>query len=306
MNGNVGIGTTVPLQLLHVKRSTDGAPVRFEDSNGYCEIDPTTTTWTCTSDLRLKKDITPLDSGAVLAGLEKLQGVNFRWLRQDEGSSLRQGFVAQDVEKIFPDLVRTDENGLKSVAYGGFTPYLVEAIKELNLRVGNLTNIEGSSQISTTREMDTTLIRDIENRLTTIEETLLAKDLTLSGSYMENEVKLGSGLVSAESKLTLDTSTDTVQILGSATVGGSLTVGLVTINDLEASINSMGEPLRLQNLSLANVEIMGGKVIIDTKGNLKVKGEITAEKVTTKELCVEDVCVTRDQLKKLLEKNGID
>ena len=85
-------------------------------------------------------------------------------------------------------------------------------------------------------------------------------------------------------------------------IGGSLTVGLLTINDLDASINSMGESLRLQSLSLANVEIMGGKVIIDTKGNLKVKGEITAEKVTTKELCVEDVCVTRDQLKKLLEK----
>ena len=213
-DGNVGIGTTSPLQLLHVKRATDGPPVRFEDSNGYCEIDPTTTTWTCTSDLRLKKDITPLDPETVLEGLSKLQGVNFRWLGQAESSNLRLGFVAQDVERVFPELVRTDENGLKSVAYGGFTPYLVEAIKELNLRVGNLTNIEGSSQISQTREMDTTLIRDIETRITTLEDqlALLATErMTIDTSYLNADANLGgntNGLISPlpTQPLTLDTS----------------------------------------------------------------------------------------------------
>lgn len=108
---------------------------------------------------------------------------------------------------------------------------------------------------------------------------------------------------------TLDRLTVTDQTnLGPTAVGGSLTVGLVTIDDLDASINSLGETLKLQSLGLSNIEFMGGKVVIDTAGNLKVEGEITAEKVTaeeveTKRLCIEDVCVTKEELKKLLERN---
>jgi len=40
------------------------------------------------------------------------------------------GFSAQEVEKLFPEIVMTDDNGYKSVDYGRLTPVLVEAIKE--------------------------------------------------------------------------------------------------------------------------------------------------------------------------------
>ena len=136
-NGKTGIGTNNPQQKLHVYRSDDRAPVRFEDSNGYCEIDPTSTSWTCTSDRTLKKDITNLSSANSLSKLSQLQAVNFKWLNQDN-SDLRYGFVAQDVETILPDFVRTDEKGIKSVNYGGFTPLMIDAIKELNLKVSDL------------------------------------------------------------------------------------------------------------------------------------------------------------------------
>jgi hypothetical protein len=135
--GNVGIGTTSPQRALHVYRSTDGAPVRFEDSNGYCEIDPTTTTWTCTSDLTMKKDISPLSGTDMLSRITALQGVNFRWKTQTD-DTLRYGFIAQDVEKIFPEFVSTDEKGLRSVAYGAFTPALVEAIKAQQAQINGL------------------------------------------------------------------------------------------------------------------------------------------------------------------------
>ncbi len=135
--GNVGIGTTSPQRALHVYRSTDGAPVRFEDSNGYCEIDPTTTTWTCTSDLTMKKDISPLSGTDMLSRITALQGVNFRWKTQTD-DTMRYGFIAQDVEKIFPEFVSTDEKGLRSVAYGAFTPALVEAIKAQQTQINGL------------------------------------------------------------------------------------------------------------------------------------------------------------------------
>jgi hypothetical protein len=136
--GNVGIGTTSPQRLLHVYRNSDGPPVRFEDSNGYCEIDPTSTSWTCTSDRNLKKDIVDLSSMDTLSRIAELNAVSFRWNKDVETDPLRYGFIAQDVEQVFPELVLTADNGLKSVMYGGFTPFIVEAIKELGLSVATL------------------------------------------------------------------------------------------------------------------------------------------------------------------------
>ncbi|MBL7105952.1 MAG: hypothetical protein ISS18_16635, partial [Bacteroidales bacterium] len=46
----------------------------------------------------------------------------------EEGSNL--GFIAQDMENVFPELVRTEKNGYKSIAYDNLTPVLVEAMKE--------------------------------------------------------------------------------------------------------------------------------------------------------------------------------
>lgn len=139
VNGSVGIGTTDPQRLLHVYRSTDGAPVRFEDANGYCEIDPTSTTWTCTSDRSLKKDISSLESQDMVSRIAGLNAVSFRWNKDSDADPLRYGFIAQDVESVFPELVITADNGLKSVMYGGFTPFIVEAIKELKLAIDNVT-----------------------------------------------------------------------------------------------------------------------------------------------------------------------
>ncbi len=144
LQGNVGIGTTDPQQKLHVYRGSDGAPVRFEDTNGYCEMNPTTTTWTCTSDERLKKEIVELSQNTSLENLNKLQAVTFKWKTQSDNTK-RFGFIAQQVEPIFPEFVTTDEKGFKSVAYGSFTPIIISAIQELDKKVQNLEQLIASS-----------------------------------------------------------------------------------------------------------------------------------------------------------------
>lgn len=58
--------------------------------------------------------------------VQKLKGVKFEWIRNSEESI---GFIAQDVQKVLPQIVFTDSNGHMSVAYGKVTPLLVEAIK---------------------------------------------------------------------------------------------------------------------------------------------------------------------------------
>ena len=41
------------------------------------------------------------------------------------------GFIAQEVEKVLPEVVSTDSEGYKSVSYDKFSAVLVEAVKEL-------------------------------------------------------------------------------------------------------------------------------------------------------------------------------
>ena len=89
--------------------------------------------WVC-SDIRYKKDIRPLQNS--LEKVLQIKGVNYYWKSSEfpeyQFSNNKQiGFIAQDIEKLFPELVFTGNDGYKSVEYSKLTPILVEAIKEL-------------------------------------------------------------------------------------------------------------------------------------------------------------------------------
>jgi len=80
------------------------------------------------SDSHLKENIVPLTG--ILEKVLQLQGVNFTW-RSDDSHIRDIGFLAQDVQKVFPELVVRDQNdGLLSVKYMNMTAVLTEAIKE--------------------------------------------------------------------------------------------------------------------------------------------------------------------------------
>ncbi len=86
-----------------------------------------------TSDKTLKTNITPI-SGA-LGLVNKLQGVRFTW-KKDGKESI--GLIAQDVEKVFPQLVSTGDNGIKSIEYGNLIAPLIEAVKEQQIQIETL------------------------------------------------------------------------------------------------------------------------------------------------------------------------
>ena len=87
-----------------------------------------------TSDERLKKNIKPIDNA--LADICQLEGVTFDW--RDTGTQ-GQGFIAQQVESIIPDVVNTDEDtGMKSINYVGLIGHLVEAIKTQQTQIDDL------------------------------------------------------------------------------------------------------------------------------------------------------------------------
>ena len=91
------------------------------------------------SDISLKENIKPIESA--LDKVKKLQGVTFDWKEQDI-TNLKEdiGFIAQDVQKVLPELVRENKDGKLSLRHQGIIPVLLEAIKELSDKVKELEN----------------------------------------------------------------------------------------------------------------------------------------------------------------------
>lgn len=93
---------------------------------------------TATSDIRLKTNIKPLPENT-LDKVQQLRGVYFNWKTEaDMGNARQIGVIAQEVEKIFPELVITSPDGYKAVGYDRLGPILIEAIKEQQVEIDSL------------------------------------------------------------------------------------------------------------------------------------------------------------------------
>lgn len=85
------------------------------------------------SDMRLKKDICKIEDG--LENLRKINGVSYHWNGRDnytDTTSLQLGVIAQNVQSVYPELVKKAENGYLTVNMTGLIPVLIEAVKELD------------------------------------------------------------------------------------------------------------------------------------------------------------------------------
>ena len=105
--------------------------------NGYT-YNPNTGTLTAviltaSSDARLKENVRPITDA--LALVQQLEGVLFNRIGQ---TAEEIGVIAQQVEKIVPQLVHTDDKGMKSVAYANAVALLIEAIKDQQQQIEKL------------------------------------------------------------------------------------------------------------------------------------------------------------------------
>jgi hypothetical protein len=94
-------------------------------------------TW---SDSRFKKNVETI-YGA-LNSVTKLRGVTYDWDESNLNTSnfpkgKQIGVIAQEVEKVFPELVTTGADGYKSVAYEKMSAIFIEAFKEQQSQIKN-------------------------------------------------------------------------------------------------------------------------------------------------------------------------
>lgn len=118
------------------------------------------------SDSKLKENITPIDSA--LGKIHKMAGVSFTWKQEsnvDKGGpdpkfkdgaekkpsdeqqakdnkrfpeGRHYGVIAQEIEKVLPEVVKEDADGIKAVNYSEIIPVLIEAIKEQQKQIEQL------------------------------------------------------------------------------------------------------------------------------------------------------------------------
>jgi hypothetical protein len=147
IGGNLGINTTTPDYTLDV---VGNARVSYGNWTG--------------SDIKLKKNLRPVTDA--LSKVLQLAGVSYEWktdiyneqnspeinqigpfenkvlVLSDKNSKIPKGrhfgVIAQDVEKVLPEVVNTGADGIKAVAYNEIIPFLIEAIKEQQKRIDKL------------------------------------------------------------------------------------------------------------------------------------------------------------------------
>lgn len=153
-NGRVGLGTTTPTVALHVVGDIAYTGVMSD-----------------VSDRRMKRDIEPL-ADASADRLMLLKPVTFR---MKDGDDREYGFIAQDVQKVFPELVR--DGDILSLNYVGLIAPVVKTVQRLKLE-----NKEQGDRIDALAE---------QNRLLRIQ----MKELMLETRKTQREVERLTGAV---------------------------------------------------------------------------------------------------------------
>ncbi|NJL24190.1 MAG: hypothetical protein HC902_02745 [Calothrix sp. SM1_5_4] len=110
-DGKVGIGTTSPTQALDVNGTVRAVDIIL------------------TSDSRAKHDIVTLDHKEALEKICRVNPVAFKW---NHSGKADEGVIAQELRRIFPEMVIENSDGSLSVKYNSLIAPLIASVQELN------------------------------------------------------------------------------------------------------------------------------------------------------------------------------
>ena len=122
-------------ERMHIGAGTDPSSIQFQVTGQIASTDNITAYYS--SDISLKDNLRPIENA--LFKVNQIAGYEFDWnekshqIQQDKGHDV--GLVAQEVEKVLPEVIQIREDGIKAIAYEKVVPLLVESVKELSQKV---------------------------------------------------------------------------------------------------------------------------------------------------------------------------
>lgn len=113
--GNLGVGTPLPSYPLHVSGSVSS--ISIYATNDIAAF----------SDITVKKEIEKIENA-----VDKIQQINgYTYTRIDDNTNTRRaGVIAQEIQKVLPEVISENEDGTLNVAYSNMVALLIEGIKE--------------------------------------------------------------------------------------------------------------------------------------------------------------------------------
>jgi hypothetical protein len=145
--GNVGIGTTSPSYKADISGSTRVlwalavGNIAPSATKGRIDAENDVVAFS-TSDMRFKTNITPISNA--LEKITQIGGYEFDWIPNQELHGFEGhdvGVIAQEIEKVLPEVIKERNSGYKAVKYEKIVPLLIEAIKEQQKQIDELKNL---------------------------------------------------------------------------------------------------------------------------------------------------------------------
>jgi flagellar biosynthesis chaperone FliJ len=295
-NGNVGMGTNVidattklnlamNGKLLALKLGTNNTCIGAYDGTLYSRI----TFWhtdadfnelfakkfTTNSDSALKTDIVPLKNVIPIIKLIKTYSYYFKSDTR-ENRQREFGILAQEVEKIIPELISTvkmeDDFYTKSVNYDGFIPFLIEAVKEQQ------DEIEMLQKIISAQEMELVELKELRKEFYALQEIVYnSQNLQIHNTSEEKQLLLEKAVLYQNTPNPFSSNTEIVCNLPKATKQAAVYIYNLQGIELKAySITQAG----LNTIIINGLELSSGMYlyslvidneVIDTKRMILTK-----------------------------------
>ena len=120
-----GVDSGVTITALTLDMSADGKALFNNDVVAFSS-----------SDKRFKDNITPINNP--IEKIKKIGGYEFDWNEKSSYEGHDVGVIAQEIEKVLPEIVTTRDNGYKAVKYDKIVALLIEGIKDQQLQIDEL------------------------------------------------------------------------------------------------------------------------------------------------------------------------
>lgn len=254
-NSFVGIGSTTPSEKFSVQGNmrvsgsivspnlsgliTSGFSdtVLCIDSTGNISKDTGGSCYTtASSDERLKSNI-----ATVTSALEKVKGLNtvtFNWIDSSRGTSTQFGYIAQDILKVVPEVIKQDEKGFYKVNYQALSAIYANAIKELDERVTKLFT-ELADKILNVESR----VENLEKRMSEVESRLQIQNSVNNLNTSSSSIPLWESGASS----TGTTTTGTTTFLNLETLNG--------VSTTSTSTTSQGNSVVDTNLQISTTTV---------------------------------------------------